>query len=465
MFGAASGLMVNLNKCDVYPISCDGINVSEVMQAFPCSVREFPCSYLGLPLHTRPLRRVDIQPLIDKIANRLPSWKARLINKAGRLKLVNTVLSSMPVYFMTVFDIKKWAIKKIDKLRRGFLWKGTSEAKGVHCQVAWERVKCPKPLGGLGVLDLERFGRALRLRWLWFAWTDPDRPWVGSEVPCNTLDRQLFRCSTSVTIGDGKRALFWDSAWFHGHAPRDVAPNLYKLAWRKRLMVRDEVDNQTWTRGLWRMSNATEIAEFIVFWEAVQDIHFSDTPDKIVWKWTANGKYTSASAYAIQFAGRMCPFNATAIWKAKTEGKHRFFTWLLVQERLHTADVLLLKGVQCNPVCSLCDQQQGTAAHLCLHCPYVREVWWHVQEWTEGLIHIPDPGLTIQEWWNSSVLAVPRQLRTRVAAIYMYTAWNIWNERNRRTFRGVSLPSLSLLPLIKAEMEVRRQACEVREVG
>jgi len=213
------------------------------------------------------------------------------------------------------------------------------------------------------------------------------------------------------------------------------------------------------------MSNATEIAEFIVLWEAVQDIHFSDTPDEIVWKWTANGKYTSASAYAIQFAGRMCPFNATAIWKAKTEGKHRFFTWLLVQERLHTADVLLLKGVQCNPVCSLCDQQQETAVHLCLHCPYAREVWWHVQEWTEGLIHIPDPGLTIQEWWNSSVLAVPRQLRTRVAAIYMYTAWNIWNERNRRTFRGVSLPSLSLLPLIKAEMEVRRQACEVREVG
>ena len=153
------------------------------------------------------------------------------------------------------------------------------------------------------MLDLERFGRALRLRWLWFAWTDPDRPWVGSEVPCNALDRQLFRCSTSVTIGDGKRALFWDSAWFHGHAPRDVAPNLYKLAWRKRLTVRDEVDNQTWTRGLWRMSNAAEIAEFIVLWEAVQDIHFSDTPDEIVWKWTANGKYTSASAYVIQFAG------------------------------------------------------------------------------------------------------------------------------------------------------------------
>jgi len=83
------------------------------------------------------------------------------------------------------------------------------------------------------VLDLERFSRALRLRWLWFSWTDPDRPWVGADVPCSALDRQLFRCSTIVTIviiGDGRKALFWDSPWFHGHAPRDMAPNLYKLA-------------------------------------------------------------------------------------------------------------------------------------------------------------------------------------------------------------------------------------------
>ena len=242
------------------------------MQPFPCLIREFPCSYLGLPLHTRQLRRVDIQPLIDKIANRLPSWKANYINKAGRLKLVNTVLSSMPVYFMTMFELKKWAIKKIDKLRRGFLWKGKAEAKGIHCQVAWEKVKCPKSLGGLGVLDLERFSRVLRLRWLWFAWTDPDRPWVGSDIPCSALDRQLFRCSTSVTIGDGRTASFWDSSWVRGHAPRDVAPNLYKLAWRKCLSVREEIENQTWTRGLWRMSTATEMAEFIVLWEAVQQV-------------------------------------------------------------------------------------------------------------------------------------------------------------------------------------------------
>ena len=128
---------------------------------------------------------------------------------------------------------------------------------------------------------------------------DSDRPWVGTDVPCNELDKQLFRCSTVVTIGDGRKALFWDSPWLDGHAPRDVAPNLYKLAWRKKLTVREEVENQTWTRGLWRMTTATEMAEFVLMWEQVQAVQFSVVQDEIRWKWTANGHYSSKSAYDI----------------------------------------------------------------------------------------------------------------------------------------------------------------------
>jgi len=126
--------------------------------------------------------------------------------------------------------------------------------------VAWDKVNRPKIKGGLGVLDLEKFSRALRLRWLWYTWVDPDRPWVGSVVPCSEMDQQLFRCSTIVTVGDGAKAQFWNSSWVRGHAPRDLAPNLYRLAWRKGLSVRQEIENGTWTRGLWRMLTAEEMA-------------------------------------------------------------------------------------------------------------------------------------------------------------------------------------------------------------
>lgn len=106
-FGQASGLITNRSKCAVYPIRCEGINVAEIMKWFPCDIKEFPCTYLGVSLHTRALRRVEVQPLIDKVAARLPTWKGRFLNKSGRLTLVNSILTSIPAYYLTVFALKK----------------------------------------------------------------------------------------------------------------------------------------------------------------------------------------------------------------------------------------------------------------------------------------------------------------------------------------------------------------------
>jgi hypothetical protein len=188
IFGHVSGLNTNRDKCVVFPIRWFGVDVADVMEAFQCPIQVFPFKYLGLPLHFKQLRRVEVQPLIDKLANRLPMWKGRFLNRADRLKLLNSVLSAMPTYFLTVFAPKKWLIKKLDKIRRSFLWKGNEVASGGHCLVRWANVQKPKKSGGLGVLDLEKFSRDLRLRWICYQWTDRDRPWVGSKVPCNDVD-------------------------------------------------------------------------------------------------------------------------------------------------------------------------------------------------------------------------------------------------------------------------------------
>jgi mannosylglycoprotein endo-beta-mannosidase len=209
LFGKVSGMVTNREKCAAYPIRCEDINLNEVMEGFPCKVQCFPCNYLGLPLHFRQLHRVEIQPITDNMAHRLPNWKGRFLNKAGRLKLLNSVMSSIPTYFLTAFVPKKWTVKRLDKIRRGFLWKGDENANGGHCLVRWALVKRPKKLGGLGVLYLDKFSRVLRLRWIWYPWVDPEKPWIGSDVPCTEEVRQLFQASTMVTIGNGRRAQFW----------------------------------------------------------------------------------------------------------------------------------------------------------------------------------------------------------------------------------------------------------------
>ena len=90
----------------------------------------------------------------------------------------------------------------------------------------------------------------------------------------------------------------------------------------------------------------------------------SNTPDSIAWKWTADGVYTAKSAYEAQFLGSYSPFRGEFIWQAEAEGKQRFFAWLLVQSKILTADDLVARQWPCNPICSLCSQEQETSSHL-----------------------------------------------------------------------------------------------------
>jgi hypothetical protein len=58
--------------------------------------------------------------------------------------------------------------KEMDKLYRRFLLAGTQIMHGGKCKVNRQRVCQPMNRGGLGITDLEKFRRALRLRWIWF---------------------------------------------------------------------------------------------------------------------------------------------------------------------------------------------------------------------------------------------------------------------------------------------------------
>jgi len=55
--------------------------------------------------------------------------------------------------------------------------------------------------------------RALRLLWFWFQWKKHrDRAWTNLDIPCNTAYIDLFNASTTVTVDNGKTALFWMSS-------------------------------------------------------------------------------------------------------------------------------------------------------------------------------------------------------------------------------------------------------------
>ena len=177
LFGRASGLRVNFQKSTATLIRCDMDLAAPTLTNLACPIVDLPITYLGIPLTIRRPTAAQLQFLVDKTAGKLPTWKAHLMDKAGRLAFVKAILSAIPIHQLLVLGPPKRIIKLLEKIQRGFLWAARADANGGHCQVNWRRLTRPIHLGGLGVRDLEQTGLTLRTRWLWYSNLDDDRAW------------------------------------------------------------------------------------------------------------------------------------------------------------------------------------------------------------------------------------------------------------------------------------------------
>ena len=135
-------------------------------RVFGCKTGKFSLKYLGLPLHNRKLAVKDWEFLLTKVEHKLQSWKGQLLFIGGRLTLLNSILSVVPLYALSLFRIPTTILHKIDSLRRKFLWQGYGSQKRKYALLNWPTLCIPKRQGGLGILNLDHMNIALLTKWL-----------------------------------------------------------------------------------------------------------------------------------------------------------------------------------------------------------------------------------------------------------------------------------------------------------
>lgn len=87
---------------------------------------------------------------------------------------MNSVLSAIPIYFMACFQLPQWLLKRMDKIRRSFLWGENDHITNGVSLINWASVCTPKQWGGMGVSSLKYRNISLMLRWWWRAYDQPN---------------------------------------------------------------------------------------------------------------------------------------------------------------------------------------------------------------------------------------------------------------------------------------------------
>lgn len=157
VFEKISGLSVNLAKSELLVSQGAQEENQDLANILRCKLGCFPFTYLGLPLSNKRLPRSAFLPLIQRMSSRLEGWAAKHLSIAGRIVLINAVLTSIPTYYMTCLKMPKWVIGKMDRIRRRFLWHGVSPEQKKMSLINWNVVCMPKEHGGLGIMDFGNF--------------------------------------------------------------------------------------------------------------------------------------------------------------------------------------------------------------------------------------------------------------------------------------------------------------------
>ncbi|MCH79399.1 cysteine-rich receptor-like protein kinase [Trifolium medium] len=377
--------------------------------ALCCKVGKIPFLYLGLSIGGDPRRLGFWEPVVNRLKNCLSGWRSRFLSFGGRLVLLKSVLTSLPVYSLSFFKAPsgKWC------------WRMLVDREGL-----WFRV-----LAG-------RYG------------VERGRLCVGGTRG-STWWREL------ASLRDGGGAL--DGGWFGGHISRKRFERLFYLAENKSASVA-EMFMRGWGVGgeawVWRCQLRAWEEELVGECQSLlMTISLQDcVSDRWQWQPNPDDGYTVRGAYQLLTAQDTVTLDTAAglIWHPQVPLKVSIFAWRLLRDRLPTKANLVSRAILSSEdhLCVSGCEEVESAQHLFLSCSTFGALWSLVSSWI-GSSLVTAQTLSDHFVQFTGSAGGLRARHSFMQLIWLACVWVVWTERNHRLFRGSTNSLLYMLDKIK----------------
>lgn len=244
------------------------------------------------------------------------------------------------------------------------------------------------------------------------------------------------KCNTSKD----NSVLFWHDNWLQDTV-KSSFPKLYSFTKKPKCSLRFFVD-QSLDR-LFHLPLSIQASNQLTDLQAVlqEGVWDPEEDDYWVYSW-GSSTYNSRKAYkCLQGSYQASPLFSW-LWSAGNLGKHKFFFWLLLRDRLKEhpkTENKFLEDYNC-VICS--NSVVETRFHLFFECPFSSDCWNYLS------IH-----------YNISLQPLDMVIEARLAfgspifrEFFVTACWIIWTTRNRVVFYNASVCLNSLKVAFKHEL-------------
>nr|GEV54989.1 RNA-directed DNA polymerase, eukaryota [Tanacetum cinerariifolium] len=191
--GLFKGLKINLHKSKLMGVGISQDVVAFVARSIGCATLHTPFNYLGVKVGGSMSKISFWDDVVAKLSSRLSKWKLRTLSIGGRLTLIKSVLSSLPLYYMSSFKMPISVLKKMESIRMSFF----------------------------NGADYERT-----------SWTD-----IVSEVRKLSNKGIDLLLHIKKNVANGETTSFWEETWLGDSLLKHAYPRLYSLELNKHISM------------------------------------------------------------------------------------------------------------------------------------------------------------------------------------------------------------------------------------
>ncbi|CAH1444041.1 unnamed protein product [Lactuca virosa] len=425
-----SGLNANLAKSQIF-FSCVKPNMRRIILGIlPFDVGKFPFKYLEVPMCITKLFCRDCKQLVEKIKMRVFNWKSKFLSFAGRLHLINVVLTSIHVYWASIFKIHVTTIKEIEKLCRSYLWANVEVVKG-KAKASWNNICKHKEYGGLGVKDLRKWNDALLAKHVWNVIKNKNSLWVQCVRRNYIRDRCFWDIKQKKNMNWTWERILEVRKAIRPHVVSCVGNGMNTSLWHD------------WWHPIGILSAIISTREWVS--KGFNDMYL--VSDVMV-----NDHYLWPVEWMNDFPGlRDGPMfcnNAdqldVTVWRDKNGISKHF---LSKQDQVKCWEV---KG---NLLCPFCLVTNDSHDHLFFKCEFSHLIWSHFCNKMDLCISYDD--------WNELILKLcgfikGKAVESLVKKIVLASCVaHIWKERNSRLFSNISKLHKEVIFCIEKEVQLK----------